>query len=1139
MSQDSRPVRVPSHDQALVGKTLQGYLLEKQVGRGGMAWIYRAHQLSTEAYVAIKILFPHLVEMPEFRRRFLEEAYIQYELEHPSIVQVLDAINEPPFFGTVLEWANLRDLKFWLKRSQRPLDFQGIWSLMMPLLDGLGLAHQQGVIHRDLKPDNILFHFDGRHVLPKLGDFGVAKLLNEANSNTVTGSVLGTPKYMSPEQIVDSKKVDQRSDVYSLGILIYRLATGILPFRQKSALALMRQHESEPPPLPSSINSSISPMLETVILRCLEKRPANRYPSCQALQEALGALPGIDTQDRESFRRQLGVPELLTPSFIEELAELSAGGASSPSQDSNAKPKPQSSKPSQAPMWSDANVSGSFSQSAAPALSSIEVRELPGGKDGGMGGGNVSLADSLLDLEPIPRFTAMVPKSDNFLRILAEQAPSHQAGKQPSGGALSQDGIRTLEIDKSLLPDAMDMEFGKTVPEGSELSKKIAEAFSTPASGMPNSPMGRNELNTTIPEHLFTNKQGVSLDHARALQDELGPPLSDPALSLTMDAPSRDELSAVDLSKGRHALPAFAPSKQAASNEPYQKILPDLLLAKTNVPTRPKMVKGLMKEGAHEPERGKSGLFILAGVLVVAVASLSIMFLGPAKNKEHRPAVRQSTKDAFLEKLQTQINQGDRAWKEKRYRAAASAWVKVSQIKGWEKTKYYPKLFEAISGALLKMRQFDASLRYFQLYVKALSPKDPSQGRQKHVAALQKKQKDAAKISTEAFASLKKAMEQKDLEAALPFFRKIGQEGEISASVYLPLLKLLSDAFPQMTVFLYQRLSFYLDLTPTEQKSWKELGQQLKQQLAKAKQTVDARLDQLFEKTRRASESSTHRAVQEVLKEQGNMPLLHFRFFAKRQVLARKQLRQASKLYKAHKSALNEGMRTLLHTWYGAFVGIGEDISTSHQGAPVSHVPVTVWESKQFEQEGEKLEQRKKMFSSLELSKRYLLRKRLFRAQESWSNLPKHWKTFLLEQGEEKRVLSALEQMDRIYQELRQVRTMLADALPTKAQQQVLLLMDDMNGRREKLLPWLNAKEYQGLLDGLKMLLQRCSVGQQLIQNAQEAFARKEWKEAEQGYKKYLQEMPRKNGKNWLHERIHACRCALGAGWASCKKSNP
>lgn len=308
MANHAQPQGKQSQEQALVGQVLQGYLLEQQVGRGGMAWIYRAKQLSTQAYVALKILFPHLAETPEFRKRFLEEAYIQYEINHPHIVQVLDAINQPPFFGTVLEWANLRDLKFWLKRGGRSLDFQGVWSLMNPLLDALALAHERGVIHRDLKPDNVLFHFDGRQIVPKLGDFGVAKLLNEANSNTVTGSVLGTPKYMSPEQIMDSKKVDQRSDVYSLGILLYRIATGTLPFRQKSALALMRQHESEPPPLPSTYNPHIAPMLETIILRCLEKKTRAALPFVSCTSRGAAWVAQSSPRSNRCFCPSIGHP---------------------------------------------------------------------------------------------------------------------------------------------------------------------------------------------------------------------------------------------------------------------------------------------------------------------------------------------------------------------------------------------------------------------------------------------------------------------------------------------------------------------------------------------------------------------------------------------------------------------------------------------------------------------------------------------------------------------------------------------------------------------------------------------------------------------------------------------------------------
>lgn len=286
----------------LENKIIQGhYHIHERVAKGGMAWIYRAEHTTLRNHMAIKILFPQLLEEPDLCERFLEEARIQFGLKHPNIVQVTDVISHDGLVGIVLEWINGRDLRYWLRNHRRPFTPFQIREIMLPVIDAIGYAHEKGIIHRDLKPGNILFHHEGKRVIPKVADFGIAKMLNEVDSRTQTGTMMGTLQYMSPEQIRDSKYVDQRSDIYSLGIILFRMATARLPFREKNALVLMRQHELAAPPTPSDLCPPIPEELDRLILRCLEKDPAHRFQNCDELAAAIEELPEASVHTRASL----------------------------------------------------------------------------------------------------------------------------------------------------------------------------------------------------------------------------------------------------------------------------------------------------------------------------------------------------------------------------------------------------------------------------------------------------------------------------------------------------------------------------------------------------------------------------------------------------------------------------------------------------------------------------------------------------------------------------------------------------------------------------------------------------------------------------------------------------------------------
>jgi len=272
---------------SLEGKILQGkYQLGKRLGAGGMACVFQATDLQTGQLYAAKILLPHLNEREEIRHRFLREIRILTKFDHPNIIRVHDFIQEGDLVGGILEHCDSGDLAAWMKQERGLLQSEQLLSFFPALIDAVQYAHQNGVIHRDLKPPNILLTSREDFFWPKLTDFGVAKALFENEEYTQAGEALGTLSYMAPEQLEDSKNADERSDIYSLGVLLYRLSTGRRPFPLKQAAAIL-QILNSPPEDPYEAPKD----LQRVILRCMEKNPNDRFQSCAELKEAvLGAL---------------------------------------------------------------------------------------------------------------------------------------------------------------------------------------------------------------------------------------------------------------------------------------------------------------------------------------------------------------------------------------------------------------------------------------------------------------------------------------------------------------------------------------------------------------------------------------------------------------------------------------------------------------------------------------------------------------------------------------------------------------------------------------------------------------------------------------------------------------------------------
>jgi len=269
-------------DNLQSGQMLGPYRIITQIGKGGMANVYKAYQPSVDRYVAIKVLPSQLAESQEFATRFHQEARIIAKLEHPHILPVFDygeSDGVSYFVMRYLEAGTLRDKM----EAGRPLPIKDIDRIFTQLADALSYAHSFGIIHRDLKPANALIDSHGNIFLT---DFGIAKLLESASPRlTQTDAIMGTPAYISPEQ-AQSQSVDQRADIYSLGIILYEMVTGRVPFVADTPLAVLFKHISDPLPLPSLVKPDIPPSIEQVILKALAKDPKDRFSTADEFAAA-------------------------------------------------------------------------------------------------------------------------------------------------------------------------------------------------------------------------------------------------------------------------------------------------------------------------------------------------------------------------------------------------------------------------------------------------------------------------------------------------------------------------------------------------------------------------------------------------------------------------------------------------------------------------------------------------------------------------------------------------------------------------------------------------------------------------------------------------------------------------------------
>ncbi len=271
------------------GTRLGPYVVRGLIGEGGMSAVYAAHDDVVGRSVAVKVLHPNLVGDRGIRIRFLREGRITRGWSHPNIVPVLDTVRVSDIYGIVMEHVPAPTLAGWLERWRGPVPTAEIGQLALGLLAGLEEAHGRGVVHRDLKPGNVLVVNRDVHLVPRIIDFGIARVL-EGTTYTLTGAVMGTCRYMSPEQ-VRSEPVGPPSDLYSLGAVLYELATGRPPFDDEQPFAVMMAHTQREPPSVSSLRPDLPGPLAAAIDECLKKDAAARPPSASGLREILeGAL---------------------------------------------------------------------------------------------------------------------------------------------------------------------------------------------------------------------------------------------------------------------------------------------------------------------------------------------------------------------------------------------------------------------------------------------------------------------------------------------------------------------------------------------------------------------------------------------------------------------------------------------------------------------------------------------------------------------------------------------------------------------------------------------------------------------------------------------------------------------------------
>ena len=267
----------------LVGKTLGSHHLESLLGQGGFAWVFLGRETGGDT-AAVKVLKPRYAGDPQFESRFRNEAQMAAKLEHANIIRIRSVGKDGRNVFYTMDYCP-DSLGARLAR-EGPLSEETVLPIAKDVVRALGFAHGKGIIHRDIKPDNVLLREDGRAVLT---DFGIARAVSGYAASTGHNMTIGTPQYLSPEQ-AQGRELDQRVDFYALGVTLFKAVTGEVPFNATDWFELARMHVEDPPPSLRKKRPEISKRFERVVVKCLAKHPDDRYPSAVELLADLEAV---------------------------------------------------------------------------------------------------------------------------------------------------------------------------------------------------------------------------------------------------------------------------------------------------------------------------------------------------------------------------------------------------------------------------------------------------------------------------------------------------------------------------------------------------------------------------------------------------------------------------------------------------------------------------------------------------------------------------------------------------------------------------------------------------------------------------------------------------------------------------------
>ena len=276
------------------GETVGQYRITEQLGQGGMATVYKAYHAALDRYVALKVLHPAFQEDSNFLARFQREARLVAKLEHPNIVPIYDYAEHEGRPYLVMKFIEGETLKARLARGS--VDAKEIADVVKSVGAGLAYAHKRGILHRDIKPSNVLLATDGQIYL---ADFGLARIAQSGESTLTSDMILGTPQYISPEQALGKKDLDEGTDIYSFGVMLYELTVGKVPFSADTPFSVIHDHIYTPLPMPRQVNPAVSEAMERVLLKALSKERNDRYKDVHTLvdafqhawQEAPGTAP--------------------------------------------------------------------------------------------------------------------------------------------------------------------------------------------------------------------------------------------------------------------------------------------------------------------------------------------------------------------------------------------------------------------------------------------------------------------------------------------------------------------------------------------------------------------------------------------------------------------------------------------------------------------------------------------------------------------------------------------------------------------------------------------------------------------------------------------------------------------------------